>query len=330
MQSKKELKFMDFCAGIGGGRLGLEKIGAKCVGYSEIDHKAIKTYQTLYGDEEKNYGDLMKIVSRDLPDFDILIAGFPCQTFSVIGKRNGMNDKRGQVIYGLSRILKERKIKFFILENVKGLVNHDRGESLKEIIKELNDAGYEVKWQVLNSADFGVPHMRERIYFVGVRKDLCNFFFNYEFPYKIKKSSLKDFLIEQDKNELRGNDRTYETFIRYLSNKYNKGKYNIDRLKEEDYLVLDTRQSDLRLYRGKVPTLRTGRHGILYVKDKKFWKLTGYESFLLQGISEDKAQKVKNIVLEKDLLSQAGNAMTVNVISAIGNNLFEYINYNKL
>ena len=102
----KKLKFIDFCAGIGGGRLGLTNNNLECIGYSEIDSLPEKTYKIFYGNEEKNWGDLTKINSKDLPDFDLLIGGFPCQTFSVIGKRAGFNDKRGLIIYSLIDILK--------------------------------------------------------------------------------------------------------------------------------------------------------------------------------------------------------------------------------
>ena len=101
MEDTKNLKFIDFCAGIGGGRIGLENLGMRCVGFSEIDKNAEKTYRLFFGDEEKNYGDLMKINPNDLPDFDLMIAGFPCQTFSVMGQRKGMCDKRGQIIFDL-------------------------------------------------------------------------------------------------------------------------------------------------------------------------------------------------------------------------------------
>ena len=111
-----------------------------------------------------------------------------------------------------------------------------------------------------------------------------------------------------------------------MENKYNKGLFKVEKLLKEDYLVLDTRQSDLRLYRGKVPTLRTGRHGILYVKNGKFRKLSGFESLLLQGFPKNLAIKTKGEIADAYLLSQAGNAMTVNVIEAIGKNLLNYIN----
>ena len=117
-----------------------------------------------------------------------------------------------------------------------------------------------------------------------------------------------------------------KTFNKYLNNKYNKGKYDINKILERDYLVLDTRQSDLRLYENKVPTLRTGRHGILYVKNKKLHKITGYEGLLLQGFPKKIANKVKKANINNNkLLSQVGNAMTVNVINALCIQLLESI-----
>lgn len=158
--SASNIKFMDFCAGIGAGRLGLENLGMQCVAFSEIDKHAERTYREFFGEDEKNYGDLMKINPKDLPDFDLMIAGFPCQTFSVIGQRKGMGDHRGQVIYGLIKIMNAKNLSYFILENVKGLVNHEGGKTIKVILEELDKAGYKVYHRVLSSLNHGVPQMR--------------------------------------------------------------------------------------------------------------------------------------------------------------------------
>ena len=282
-KTKNKIKFMDFCAGIGAGRFGLEKNGMECVGFSEINDNSVSTYREFFGNEEKNYGDLMKIDVKKLPNFDLMIAGFPCQTFSVVGKRKGMNDHRGQIIFGLIKIMLGKNLKYFILENVKGLVNHDKGRTIKIIFNELNKAGYKVVFsKVLNSLHFGVPQMRERIYFVGIRKDLVKND-DFGFPDVSDPAKLVDYLIDNEEMEFNEKKRTYETFLRYLNNKYNKNKYIVNDLLKKDYMVIDTRQSDLRVYKGKVPTLRTGRHGILYIRDGKFRRLSGYESLLLQG-----------------------------------------------
>jgi len=323
---KNNLKFVDFCAGIGAGRLGLQNLGLSCVGFSEIDNYAERTYREFFGQEEKNHGDLMKVNPADLPDFDLMIAGFPCQSFSVIGQRKGMNDHRGQIIYGLIKIMNAKNLPYFILENVKGLVNHEGGKTLKIILEELDKAGYKVYHRVLNSLDYGVPQMRERIYFVGIRKDLVNGN-NFEWPKPVFPPDVQDYLIDNGEMEFNEKKRAYETFLKYLDNKYNKGLFKIEKLLKEDYLVLDTRQSDLRLYKNKVPTLRTGRHGVLYVRGGKFRRLSGFESLLLQGFPKNLSEKTKGKIADVYLLSQAGNAMTVNTIEAIGKSLLNYTNH---
>ena len=323
----KQLKFVDFCAGIGGGRIGLEKLGMRCVGFSEIDTSCIRTYRDLFSGEEPNYGDLMKLNPNDLPDFDLMIAGFPCQSFSVIGPRTGMKDRRGLVIFGLINIMLGKNLKYFILENVKGLLNHGSGESLNIILRELDKAGYKVFWKLVNSLHFGVPQMRERIYFVGIRKDLIKNSDSFDFPQTVKIPDIKNYLIDtSDDLEFNEKRASYRTFLNYLNNKYNRGRFLIEELLKENFLVIDTRQSDLRLYRGRVPTLRTGRHGILYVRDGKFRRLSGYESLLLQGLPEELARKVKRKIVDIYLLGQAGNAMTVNVVEAFGKKLKDFIN----
>lgn len=319
------MKFMDFCAGIGGGRLGLEKNRLECVAHSEIDIIPHYTYRLFFGEEEKNYGDLMCVDTKTLPDFDVLIGGFPCQTFSIVGKREGFDDSRGQIIYGLIKILHEKEIPYFILENVKGLSNHNKGETLKVILKELSDIGYYVDYRVLNSENYGVPQSRERIYFVGIKRDFMKKPFKWPKPKKTP--DLQKYLIDTDNEILDFNNPTWQ---KYINNKYNIGRFDFEELLKEDYLVLDTRQSDLRIYRGKVPTLRTGRHGILYVKNGKLKKLSGYEALLLQGFPKRLANKAKRAKINNNqLLSQAGNAMTVPVISAIGKALLKSISEDK-
>lgn len=314
------LKFIDFCAGIGGGRLGLTQNGLDCVAYSEIDEKAEKSYKILFGENEKNLGDLTKIDVNLLPNFDLLIGGFPCQTFSIMGKREGFNDDRGLIVYSLAKILKNKNIPYFILENVKGIINHDKGKTFKEIVSLLESAGYNVNYRVLDSLNYGVPQMRERVYFVGIRNDISK---KFSWPEPIKCPNIDNYLIDYNSCIL---DVNSTTFQKYLNNKYNRGKFDIDEILKKDYLVLDTRQSDLRIYENKVPTLRNGRHGILYVKDGKLNKITPYEGLLLQGFPLELVNKMRNENINKNrLLSQVGNAMTVCVISAICKELLKCI-----
>ena len=161
--------FLDLCSGIGGGRLGLERSGMKSVGYSDTSRLSVTTYKLLFGaEDEKNYGNIRKIKVETLPEFDLLIAGFPCQTFSVIGRRDGFEDIRGQLIFNIANILKQRQPRAFILENVRGLVSHNKGQTIKTILQLLDDSGFDTTYSVLTSLDYGVPQMRQRVYFIGV------------------------------------------------------------------------------------------------------------------------------------------------------------------
>ena len=317
-------KFFDFCSGIGGGRLGLELNGLECVGHSEIDKYANNTYELFFGNNTYNYGDLMKINELHLPDFDYVIAGFPCQTFSIVGNRAGFEDERGQIIYGIIKILKYKRPKFFLLENVKGLVNHNKGETFSVILNELKNIGYYVEYKVLNSLHYGVPQMRERVYIVGIREDIDNKLFKW--PLEIDIPKLSDFLYDELSDEY---NMKNDTFVRYINNKYNKNKFILEDILEDDYTILDTRQSDLRIYKGRVPTLRAGRHGILYVKNKKLKKLSPYEALLLQGFPKDIVIKLNKNNANK-VLSQVGNAMTVSVIRLIVEEIIKMDNSNKM
>lgn len=316
---------MDFCAGIGGGRLGLEQNGFKCVGFSEINDKSISTYRSFFGDAETNFGDLTKINYENLPNFDILIAGFPCQSFSINGKRKGFKDERGQIIFYLAEILKNKNIKYFIFENVKGLININNGEDFRYILKILNDIGFNVSYKVLNTLNFSLPQSRERVYFVGIKKNLKNN--NFIFPeLKFEISNLKEYLIDDRKEYIiEKNSERWDTLMKQINNKYNKGKFDINKLLNKNLLIIDTRQSDLRLYEGYIPTLRTGRSGICYVKDGKLRRLSAKESLLLQGFPKKYYDKIKD-TSDSIILEQTGNAMSVNVVSFIASQLCKIIN----
>jgi DNA (cytosine-5)-methyltransferase 1 len=136
-----------------------------CIGFSEIDKYAIQIYKKHFN--HKNYGDITTIQTNELPNFDILVGGFPCQSFSIAGKRGGFDDTRGTLFFEIARILRDKRPRYFLLENVKGLLSHDNGKTFQTILKVLTDLGYDVEWQVLNSKNHGVPQNRERIFFVG-------------------------------------------------------------------------------------------------------------------------------------------------------------------
>lgn len=314
--------FFDFCSGIGGGRLGLERAGLTCVGHSDTSRLSDRTYQLMHGTQDKNLGDLKKLTKEKLPEFDLLIAGFPCQTFSVIGRQEGFSDDRGQIIFHLSRIIKETLPKCFILENVKGLVTHDKGQTIKIILDELNNCGYTVSYRVLTSLNYGVPQMRQRVYFIGFRNDIASDYTSFEWPKEVPTPSLNTYLIDNE----RANEERLNILKHYLNNPTNMGKYSVDDLCKMEGKIIDTRMNDLRIYEGKCPTLRAQRDGILYVKNGKINQLTGYEALLLQGFPKEYADKVKDEVSDRHLLMQAGNAMTVNVIEALGNSIIKFLN----
>ena len=172
----KNWKFIDLFAGIGGFRLALESLGAECVYSNEWDISAQEVYYENFGDVPE--GDITKVDETTIPDHDILCAGFPCQAFSISGKQRGFEDSRGTLFFDVERILKEKKPFGFVLENVEGLVNHDKenpkdkiGRTLTTILQHLDALGYHVNWKVLNAKNFEVPQDRKRIYIVGTKKE---------------------------------------------------------------------------------------------------------------------------------------------------------------
>jgi len=137
-----------------------------CIGFSEIDKYATEIYQKHFPNH-KNYGDITKINEKELPNFDCLVGGFPCQAFSIAGKRGGFEDTRGTMFFELARILREKQPRLFVFENVKGLLSHDQGRTFTTIITTLDELGYNCQWQVLNSKNHGVPQNRERVFIIG-------------------------------------------------------------------------------------------------------------------------------------------------------------------
>ena len=182
-----EFTFIDLFAGIGGMRLSFQKLNGKCVFSSEWDAHAQVTYSTNFG--EVPFGDITKIKAEEIPKHNILVAGFPCQAFSIAGFKGGFDDTRGTLFFDVARIIKAKKPEAFLLENVKGLVGHDKGKTLSVILRTLReDLGYYVpEPKVLNARDFGVPQNRERIFIVGFKNKDAADRFSYPMPSKAKK-----------------------------------------------------------------------------------------------------------------------------------------------
>ena len=168
------MKYFSMFSGIGGFEYGMEqsKHNFECVGFCEVDKYAISIY-TRHFPTHKNYGDATRIHTEDLPDFEFLVGGFPCQAFSIAGKRKGFNEARGTLFFEIARILRDKKPRYFLLENVKGLLSHEGGETIETIFRVCDELGYDVSWQIYNSKDYGVPQNRERIFIKGYFRGKC-------------------------------------------------------------------------------------------------------------------------------------------------------------
>ena len=169
----KQLRFLDLFSGIGGFRLGMEQAGHKCVGYVEWDKFARKSYEAMHNTKgEWTAHDITKVTDEELWELaklgiDVIVGGFPCQAFSVAGLRGGFEDTRGTMFFEIARFAKQIKPRILLLENVKGLLSHDKGKTFGVVLNTLDELGYDVEWQVLNSKDFGVPHNRERVFIIA-------------------------------------------------------------------------------------------------------------------------------------------------------------------
>lgn len=195
-QTLKNYTFIDLFAGLGGFRLALESLGAKCVYSSEWDKFAQEVYCENFG--EIPDGDITKVDENQIPKHDILCAGFPCQAFSISGKQRGFEDSRGTLFFDVARIVKAKKPKVVFMENVKNFATHDKGKTLSVVKSTMTELGYTFNYKVLNATDYGIPQKRERIYMVCFRNDLnINEFF---FPKTLSlQKHVEDFLLNDEK-----------------------------------------------------------------------------------------------------------------------------------
>lgn len=298
---KKDFTFIDLFAGIGGTRLGFESAGGECVFSSEWDKHSQKTYFANFN--ETPYGDITKINAKSIPDFDVLLAGFPCQPFSSIGKRQGfLHATQGTLFYDVARIIKIKKPKAFMLENVPGLVTHENGETFKTILQTLDKLGYDVEYKILNSADFGVPQTRKRIYIVGFSRKFTKKSFDFVFP-------KSDYARQPDIGD----------FIR----KSNEEKYTISEHLQKSYLfkVDDGRPRVIdSTTKGPAKTLVASYHKIqrltgTFVKDGPtgLRLFTEEECKILMGFPSS----FKVPVSRTQMYRQFGNSIVVPVVSAV-------------
>ncbi|WP_455142343.1 DNA (cytosine-5-)-methyltransferase [Stomatobaculum longum] len=219
-----EFTFIDLFAGIGGIRIPFQELGGKCVFTSEWDKFAQKTYHVNFGDIPN--GDITKITNEEIPDFDVLLAGFPCQPFSQAGLKKGFSDTRGTLFFEIERIIKAKRPKAFLLENVKQLRGHDKGRTLKVILEHLDDLDYQVTYDVLRAADFGVPQNRERIYIVGFNHSYYGIDKEYKFSFPEpthQKTRLGDILEDNVDEKYTISQKLYEGHIRRKAEHQKKG-----------------------------------------------------------------------------------------------------------
>jgi len=201
------MRFLDLFSGIGGFRLGMEQAGHECVGHVEIDKYANISYVAIHKPKEGEFfaNDIRGVDPELLPEADVYCGGFPCQSFSVAGKRGGFEDTRGTLFFEIMRLAKVRKPAYLFLENVKGLLSHDGGQTFGTILRTLWECGYDAQWQVLNSKNYGIGHSRERVFIVGYLRGECQ---PEIFPLSIKSNGTHKTICKL--GPFRGNNVIYE------------------------------------------------------------------------------------------------------------------------
>ena len=288
------MTFLDICAGIGGFRLGLERAGHKCIGFIEKDKYAVKSYRAMYNTEGEWYADnVTAINTEEIPDADIWCFGFPCQDISIAGKRAGLDGQRSGIFFNIIELIKSKEPKnrpnWLLVENVKNLLSIDGGRGFARVLSEMDKAGYDAEWQVLNSKNFGVPQNRERVFIIG---------------------------------HLR-NGRTRK-ILPVIGESNGHLKRIVDGSQWERVYHPDGISSCLSAQGGGLGA-KTGLY-IFYNESRdspQIRRLTPRECFRLQGFPDELYEKAAAINSDTQLYKQAGNAVTVNVAYAIGEKLKE-------
>ena len=317
------MKAFSMFSGIGGFELGIQMASEdiELIGYSEIDKYAIQVYEKHFSGAT-NYGNATTIDGEQLPDFDLLVGGFPCQAFSVAGKREGFNETRGTLFFDIARILSDKRPRYLVLENVKGLLSHDEGKTFQTILRVLADLGYGVEWQVLNSKDYSVPQNRERVFIVG--------HFGNRSPRKV-------FPITENVREtsiVTGKDISYS-----LDANYYKGTNTLDKnrrqlvatpvLTPELNEITKAKSQGSRVYdsNGLSASLKSEGGGWeakngLYKNGLRIRRLTPTECERLQGFPDGWTEGLSDTQRYKTL----GNAVTTTVVKAVMERLLWKIN----
>ncbi|WKZ25890.1 MAG: DNA cytosine methyltransferase [bacterium] len=306
-EKKGKFKFIDLFAGIGGIRLGFESVDGECVFSSEWDSHAQKTYSANFG--EVPYGDITKIKAEEIPPFDVLLAGFPCQPFSQAGLKKGFGDIRGTLFFDIARIVEHHKPKVVFLENVRNLGTHDKGNTLKVIVGTLEKLGYKVFHQVLNAKDFGLPQNRARIYIIGFKEDV-----DFKFPIEPKtKTRLGNILDKEIDPKHTISDKLWAGHQRRKKEHREKGNgFGYSLFNEESEY---TSTISARYY-------KDGSEILIEQKGKNPRKITPREAARLQGYPESYIIPVSDMQAYK----QFGNSVAVPVIKALAKNIIKFFN----
>lgn len=302
-----KLKFIDLFAGIGGLSLLFRELGMECVFSSEIDKFAVQTYVKNFN--EVPFGDIREIAEENIPTHDLLLGGFPCQAFSIAGKRKGFDDDRGNLFYEIIRILSFHKPKAFLLENVKGLINHKKGSTFKTILNNLTDLGYKVSYKVLNARNFGLPQNRERVYIVGFLEHNIDF----QFPNPFNKATMVSKIIENniDKKYIIS-DKLWKSHQERKERNKSKGNgfgYSLV-YKNSEY----TSTLSARYY-------KDGSEILLHQENNNPRKLTPRECANLQGFPYN----FKIVVSDNQSYKQFGNSVAVVVVREIAKEIVKLL-----
>lgn len=303
------MKFIDLFAGIGGIRTPFQEFGLECVFSSEWDKYSQITYEANFG--EKPNGDITLINEKEIPKFDILTGGFPCQAFSIAGKKRGFEDTRGTLFFDIARIIKHHQPKSFLLENVKGLLGHDKKKTFQLIYDTLTkELGYHVTYKVLNAKDFGVPQNRERIYIVGFKDET-----DFNWPEPIKQDVKLGDILEKDIDE-------YYTLTDHQWNYHQNRK---QKMKDKGYGFGYSLFNEESSYTSTISAryYKDGSEIFIDQKDKNPRKLTPREAARLQGFKDDFIIPVSNTQAYK----QFGNSVAIPVIRAISEEMLISLKY---
>lgn len=314
----KTIRFIDLFCGVGGIRLGMESAGFECVFSSDINTECRKTYFENFG--EYPNGDITKISAGDIPEHEILCAGFPCQPFSISGKQKGFEDTRGTLFFDICRILSKKQPQVVFLENVKHLIHHDHGNTLRVIISHLEQLGYQVSWKIFNALDFGVPQNRERIIIIGSKAGE----FDFDGVQTKERVVLKDFLdtdkpfeyLDPTEYTVLKNTKEQKSgliFAGYRNKNIRKagvrpGTEHLSRVHKQPnriYSVFGTHPT--------LPSQETSGRFFILTEDNRVRKLTIDECWRIMGFPEE-FRKISSL---GEQYRQLGNSVCVPMISAV-------------